>query len=123
MGSDAATYMSHAEDDLANARDMSSGERRHTNGRAFHSQQAAEKAVKALLMSHGITPEWTLDIESVAEELPSGVQVGASGSDLCWLSGFAGYGRYGETPVSKSDADHALDIADGVVSTVRGQIT
>lgn len=64
-------YMWHAADDLANATEMSSSERRHKNARAFHSQQAAEKAIKAAIATTGVEPRHVHDLVMLAGDMPA----------------------------------------------------
>lgn len=59
MGDSAEVLMSHAKRDLSLAEEMSSDDDIHPYGRAFHSQQAAEKAMKAVIITSGRRPKWT----------------------------------------------------------------
>ena len=74
---------------MAVAQLMSSDNDIHTGERAFHSQQAAEKALKAAIASTGTDPEWIHNLVSLARELPPGWSAGASESDLSDLSRYA----------------------------------
>lgn len=122
MGESADAYMLHAEHDLANANLLSGDSQQYTDARAFHSQQAAEKAIKALLAATGTDPESTHDILELAGYLRPEQNTGASDSDLQWLSRYAVMPRYAFKAVPKSDADRALDVATSVVNTVRSQM-
>ena len=64
--------MTHAEDDLIVAKTLSGDSEAHTGARAFHSQQGAEKAIKAALVVSGTEPELIHDLLSLARELPAG---------------------------------------------------
>lgn len=122
MGDSAETLMSHAKRDLSLAEEMSRDDDIHPYGRAFHSQQAAEKAMKAAIITSGKTPRWTHDLVSLATKLPSGCVAGASDSDLAILSTYATLSRYSDTVISKKDADAALDTARAVMQAMRPSI-
>lgn len=46
------------ENDLLVAETMPGDSEAHTGARAFYSQQATEKAIKAALVASGVEPEW-----------------------------------------------------------------
>ena len=114
--------MTHAENDLIVAETMSGDSEAHTGARAFHSQQAAEKAIKAALVVSGAEPEWIHDLISLAQELPAGWGTGATDSDLDKLSRYVMTARYGGVAVTKDDADQALDIATAVMNAMRSKV-
>ena len=122
MDESAKIYMTHAENDLIVAETMSEDSEAHTGARAFHSQQAAEKAIKAALVASGAEPEWTHDLTSLARELPAEWSTGATDSDLDKLSRYVMTARYGGVAVTKDDADRALDIARAVMNTMRPRV-
>jgi len=84
----------------------------------FHAQQAAEKAIKAVLISLAIKPPRIHDIgqllDLVGPSLPRPTQVDQSRV----LTQYAFVTRYpgGDVPVSKSDYREALRLADAVVA-------
>ncbi len=119
MGDSAETFMSHAERDLSLAEELSRDDDIHPYGRAFHSQQAAEKAMKAAIIASGRVPRWTHDLVSLAAKLPSGCVAGASDHDLATLSGYATLSRYSNIVITKKDADAALDTARAVMQAMR----
>lgn len=112
--------MWHAEDDLELAKAASSDSTAHTNDRAFHSQQAAEKAIKAAIASTGAEPMH--DLVTLSLDLPPEWNVGAPKSDLSDLSAYAMASRYADAAISKTDADKALYTAESVVNAMRSQI-
>ena len=114
--------MTQAEYDLANAIEMSLDIPRHTKDRAFHSQQAAEKAIKAAIASSGVAPRWIHNLPTLAGDLPSGWLKDVSESDLETLSEYALTGRYGGTEITKSEADRALDIATVILNAMRSRL-
>jgi len=84
----------------------------------FQAQQAAEKAIKAVLISLAIKPPRIHDIgqllDLVGPSLPEPTQVDQSRV----LTQYAFVTRYpgGDVPVSESDYREALRLADAVVS-------
>lgn len=118
----AKLYMRHAENDLIVAETMSGDSEAHTGARAFHSQQAAEKAIKAALVMSGAEPEWIHDLTSLARELPAEWGTGATDSDLDRLSRYVMTARYGGAAVTKDGADRALDIATAVMNAMRPKV-
>lgn len=87
----------------------------------FHAQQAAEKAVKGLLIQHGVDFPCVHDLaqlltllQQAGEQVPERVQR-ASG-----LTRFAVFTRYPGVarPISREESEQALSIAEGVVHRV-----
>ncbi len=60
----------------------------------FHAQQAAEKALKAVLVANGTEPPYTHDLGALAAVLPDGVALGVSPADLGDLTTYATGARY-----------------------------
>ena len=114
--------MIHAENDLILAERALSGDAADICGRAFHSQQAAEKAIKAALIVSGVEPERIHDLISLARELPAGWDTGATDADLDKLSEYALIARYGDVGVTKDDADRALSTARIVLDAMRPKV-
>ena len=122
MGDSAQALMSHAKRDLSLAEEMSRDDDIHPYGRAFHSQQAAEKYMKAVIIASGRRPEWTHDLVSLASILPPGHNAGVSDHDLQILTRYATLSRYSDIVISKKDADAALDTARAVMQAMRPSI-
>ena len=91
---------------------------------SFHSQQAAEKALKALLVRHQINFPKTHDITGLlqlAETSAPGISVTLRAAQI--LTTYAVDTRYpGSEPVSKSEADGHADLADRVLTLVRERL-
>ena len=121
LDSYAETFMRNAEDDLRLCEEASSGERHHVLARAYHSQQAAEKAIKCALALSGVDFERTHDLKRLAADLSADWSIPCSGSDLSRLSEMVVTARYGNggTAPDKSDADWAFGTASGIVRAVR----
>ena len=90
--------------------------------RAFHSQQAAEKAIKAAITASGTEPRWIHNLTTLAGDLPPEWLKDVSESDLDTLSEYALTGRYGGTEITKSEADRALDIATAILNAMRSRL-
>lgn len=94
---------------------------------AFHAQQAAEKAIKALLIARWIEPPRTHNLRVIAELLPDEVGVGASTQSLASISEFSSDVRY-TGPFEQAheptwqEAEAAVAIARAVLAAVADQI-
>jgi HEPN domain-containing protein len=55
----------------------------------FHAQQAAEKALKAILVARGVEPPYTHDIGALAAVMPDALSFDVSGDDLGDLTTYA----------------------------------
>ena len=86
----------------------------------FHSQQAVEKALKALLLAVGILPPRTHSIERLLNMLEEKVDVSwAYEMHLPALTYYAIEVRYPSPPVSGEEAMDMLDIAKRAVEKIR----
>ncbi|MCE2508361.1 MAG: HEPN domain-containing protein [Nitrosopumilaceae archaeon] len=123
LDSYAATLLQNAEGDLNVAGKLDSDERSEILARAYHSQQAAEKALKCALALSGVDFAHTHDLEKLAADLPPEWGVSHPASDLDRLSKMvitARYGNGGAAP-SKSDADWAFNLASDIVRAIRDE--
>ena len=119
MGEDSESYMEHAENDLAAAERLDGDDKSDTYARTFHAQQAAEKAMKAVIAASGREPQWTHDLVELARNLPAGCTSGTSNFDLAVLSAYAFTSRHGSTKISKNDGGMSLGIAKEVMDAMR----
>jgi HEPN domain-containing protein len=114
--------MQHAEGDLHYARlgaDDPLVLRAHV---CFHAQQAAEKALKAVLRSHGVDFPPTHDMRELMDLLQSGgIAVPADLEQLDALTPFATRTRYpaAATPVDENRKREALGLAERAVAWAR----
>ena len=117
---DALTWLGFAIGDLEAARSQPG---RHVRPRivAFHSQQAAEKAIKGALVLAGVDPPRSHDLNDLRNRLPDGWRVKRSPPDLGRLSAFATDSRYPDDiePVSPIESATAVRQAMAVVRVVR----
>jgi len=117
---DALVWVGFAIGDLEAARSQPG---RHVRPRivAFHSQQAAEKAIKGALVLAGVDPPRTHDLNDLRNRLPDGWRVKRSPPDLGRLSAFGTDSRYPDDtePVSPIESATAVRQAMAVVRVVR----
>ena len=94
----------------------------------FHAQQAAEKALKALLVARGTEPPYTHDLGALAALLPGEVHLGVSPDELGELTTHATGSRYvldagseAEDP-TWAEAERAVIVAGRVYGAVRERL-
>ena len=114
-----ADWLRHARSDLAIAGARKSRRVLYEH-QCFHAQQAAEKAVKALLVVHGISIPRSHDIAFLLAQLPRDIGVPLELVDLPILTKYAVQLRYpGETiPVKTREHRTALRLATRAVEWV-----
>ncbi len=90
---------------------------------AFHAQQAAEKALKALVVALGRRPPKTHSIERLLAMLEDQVDVAwAYQEDLPALTYYAVEVRYPAPPVHHEEAEEALRLAGKTVAWARERL-
>lgn len=118
-------WIRKAESDFKTAEHLLQGGPDFAEGTAFHSQQAAEKYLKAFLVWHQIEFQKTHDIKALLslaakadENIPEILRDAAS------LTPYGVDYRYpGDYPeVTRSDAERALQLADLVRTEVRNRL-
>ena len=84
---------------------------------SYHSQQAGEKAIKAVLLQQGISPPFIHDIGALVARLPAGVQPPVSHADMADLTSWAVAQRYPGAvgTIARDDAERSLRTADVLV--------
>jgi HEPN domain-containing protein len=114
-------WLAKAEEDLDAAKLILGGALRSWGPSSFHSQQAAEKALKALLVRHQIEFHRTHDIGELlqlAEPCTPGISGALAPAQA--LTPFAVETRYpGSEPVTKAEAARHVELADRVMTHVR----
>ncbi len=88
---------------------------------AFHAQQAAEKALKALISATGTRPPKTHDIDVLLEILQR-AGVDRPSEELSSLTAYAVEARYPGPPIVAEEAGEALRVAERAVEWVRGKL-
>ena len=91
----------------------------------FHAQQAAEKALKAVLVALGTEPPYTHDLGALAAVMPDDLSLDVSGDDLGDLTTYATGPRYVFDAGTETDdptwaeAEQAVAIAARIVASIR----
>lgn len=90
----------------------------------FHAQQAAEKAIKAILIYQGIDFPYTHNLQRLIELLPNDMRKSEIIAQISVLNPYAIQTRYpGEIePVSKEEYDEAVNAASEVVDLAKSII-
>lgn len=91
---------------------------------AFHAQQAAEKAVKALLIARSVPFPRTHSIRTLLELLPAEIDIPDEVFDARILTEYAVSSRYpgGWEPLDEEDLDKAVQMAQSVVLWAEDEI-
>jgi HEPN domain-containing protein len=112
-------WLSHARSDLALAR-ISPPEDVMLEGLCFHAQQAAEKALKALLISYNRDYPRTHNIGTLLDLLPETLTIPTEVEQAAGLTDYAVMTRYpGDVePVSMEEYEQAVHIANTVLEWV-----
>jgi len=86
-------------------------------GLCFHAQQAAEKALKAVLIAKGISPQKTHNIRTLLDLLPQNVVAPQQVEDAGSLTDYAVMNRYpGDfESVDEEEYKQAVQLAESVV--------
>jgi len=108
--------MKHAKSDLAVAR-SSKVEEILFGTLCFHCQQAAEKALKAVLLKHGAEFPPTHSIKLLLELLPPPLSPTPDVVEAAILSKYTSKGRYplDVMDIQEDEYEKALKLADGVL--------
>lgn len=121
---EAHRWLSYARDDLQAAEVLL--ESREAAGRiaCFHAQQAAEKALKSLLVLRSTPYEKTHDLVALHRLLPPGAEVGVDDAALAELSEWAVEPLYpGDAPTAtREDARRAVVQARSIVDAVESKL-
>jgi HEPN domain-containing protein len=114
---DAATWLRYAEEDLAAAQRMVEGRGWAPRIACFHAQQAAEKALKAVLVAEGIPLQHTHNLELLRDLVPDALRASRIEGNLKRLSEWAIVSPYrGAQPdATHSDAETAIARAGEIV--------
>ena len=126
----ARRWLSKARTDLVLATVVLERDREGLEGwaAAFHAQQAAEKALKAVLVARGEDPPRIHNLRALVAILPSDLRLSASADDLASLTQFASATRYlvdssgGAEDATWEEAESAVVVAAGVLSDVQAYL-
>lgn len=113
-------WLSYALDDLNSARVMLRTEDFLPRQTCFLAQQAAEKALKAVVLCSGLDVPRAHNLNFVRNMIPDGWNVRTTTADLFTLATWATFPRYpGDWPeATESDAASAVEHAGAVVDQV-----
>lgn len=121
----ARRWLRWADEDLALAEHTAADPDVVARGACVWAHQAAEKALKALLISRDIDPPKLHDLDRLAQRLPHGMGTEFDAINLPELTRWSIEGRY---PADLDQATHtdalgAIAIASQVLEVVRSRIT
>lgn len=121
---DAARWLEFARTDLNAAHKLMEDADFYPRQVCFLAQQAAEKALKAVLIYLAIDFPFTHDLDRLRETIPAGWQVKEKFTHLYGLSIWAVESRYpGDLPdVVSADAEQALQMADALYQVVAEEL-
>ena len=112
---EALEWVEYAEEDLVMAKSALRRSKPLTTSSCFHSQQCAEKYLKAILISRGIEFPKTHDLLILNTLcINGGILTGFTKEDLGRLSGYAVHTRYPGNQPAPKEAKEALEIAKAV---------
>ena len=120
-----ARWMEKAEQDLAVARHLFSEDSPYLAAVGFHSQQAAEKFLKALLVRHQIEFPKTHDLDELLDLVArADVPLAEALREVVALTPYGVDTRYpGDSPeITAPDAKHAIDLAASTREAVRSSL-
>lgn len=91
----------------------------------FHAQQAAEKSLKAVLISRGISFPRTHDLKLLIEWLPAGMSRLPLLMDAVILTEYAVVYRYpgASEPITDEEYHNLVRLAEAVVAWAEGLVT
>ncbi len=120
----AENWLNHAESDLKLAR-LGVGQDVLAEQICFHAQQAAEKALKAVLIQASVDFPFTHDLEELLDSLiEAGISVPVELEEIGALSPYAVESRYpgywGE--ITASDVNDALDFAEKTLAWAKSKV-
>jgi len=118
-------WLAHAESDLNLARLAKDHEEILPEQVCFHAQQAAEKALKAVLLDRKIEFPLIHDIEELLEiATQGGLLVPPDVADAGMLTPYAVEARYpgSEEEITPSQVDEAIRLAEDIVAWAAGMV-
>lgn len=115
----AGEWLEYAREDLHTAQVLVSGSSAPPRQSCWLAQQAAEKAIKSLLVLEQIDFPFTHDLAALRELVPQRYALRDANLDFAPLNRWATEARYpGELQATEADATEAVDLAARVVELV-----
>jgi len=121
---DAGIWLRYAKEDLEAAERMVAGRGFAPRWACFLAQQAADKALKAALVSEGLPFPFTHDLDYIRELVPGERKVAALDVDLRRLTTWAVVGRYptADPEATREDARDAVEAARAALEAVEADL-
>lgn len=119
---EASRWLAFARGDIETARAFLGSTAVPNRNTAYMAQQAAEKAMKAVVLLDNLPFEMTHDLAAIQAQAPSDFSNPASTMDLAWLADIETLARYpdeGDT-VTIDDAERAVGIANAILTAAAG---
>ncbi len=117
---EAARWLGYAGGDLVTARSNRADESVPDRNAAYMAQQAAEKAIKAVILLENKPFDMIHDVDTLATQAPNDFTVPASPTDLSWLSDLATFSRYpDDEEITRKDVERAIELAGAIVTAAR----
>lgn len=121
---DAKVWLRYAEEDLETAERMLAGRGFALRWACYLGQQAAEKAIKAVLTAEAIRFPYTDDLGKLRDLVPGGARLATVDADLEALTQWADAGRYpAATDATEADAGNAVSTARAVVEAATEDVS
>lgn len=120
----ASRWIAKADEDLGAAERLLAIDDSLASVVCFHSQQAVEKLIKALLVFGGVPFARTHDVIQLVQMLPQDLALSVPLADLAPLNRYAVEARYpiGDEPLTGDEARAAIALAQRVREVVRGSV-
>jgi HEPN domain-containing protein len=116
---EAGRWLAFARGDLGSAATLL-GTRTPNRNVGYLAQQAAERALKSVILLDNAPFEMTHDLNAVAAQLPADFQCPATTADLAWLADLETSARHpdeGDT-ITSEDARRAVEMAGAILREV-----
>jgi HEPN domain-containing protein len=90
----------------------------------FQAQQAAEKALKGLLIFYNIEPEKTHNLVSLIKELSKHIAIPEEINEIVILNDYAVQTRYpgNYTPINEEEYNNAIRIAENCINWIEKKV-
>ncbi len=120
----AARWLRWAAEDLALAEHTAADEDLVPRGACIWAHQAAEKAIKALLIARDIDPPKLHDLDRLVSRLPEADASAFDGIDLPELTRWSIEGRYRADldEATRADGLRAIELAQSVITAVEARV-
>lgn len=121
---EAQRWLAYARSDLDAGNALLRDPQPYSRQACFFAQQAAEKALKAILVFLETSFPYTHDLDHVRDLIPTGWRVKTTHPDLAELTIWAVEARYpGDAPDAvETDARTALELAEAVYQSVAAEL-